>query len=356
MQLQVHLFIINRYRFPNPISSKRDPAFFPSRSPARSVLISWTLLAGLFDRGTHQCHVGLQSSASHGLACIGAGVLWQGYRAVGSSQTSAGWQLLHLSWCKCQLKARSSHALLETASLEGKQMNEGRTLGDVCWSSCRPTEMTLKSSAVLPPELCSRLVGTFSLQLPLPGLSSLGCPVPQPGAGLHPPSTCRHSMEVRLEQSQSRKLGFFLDSWVNCVQLWAGAWSHSTGKQTLLCWWGEDGEASPCEGIFSSFAISAHSSLHIEGFILVLIHFQRKASINEICTWLCFKCPWGQYYCHCVWKPHRCQRTSTQQDCTTRCFGGGDEWLENRWWNGNWFSETASPFAIPMAAINAVFS
>lgn len=153
---------------------------------------------------------------------------------------------------------------------------------------------------------------------------------------------------VRLQQSQRRKLGFFLESLVNCDHPWAGT-------RSPFCWWGIGTKANSCEGIFSAFAISARSPLQIEGFILVLIHFQRKWNINKIVTYFHFRHLWQHHYCHCIWKPHLCQRTSAQWDSVTWHFTGGAEQLENRWQKGNRFSGAAPPFTILTAAINAVF-
>lgn len=140
------------------------------------------------------------------------------------------------------------------------------------------------------PHSCAAIYwGPCPWKCPCWGCPGLGHPVPWTGAGLWPPSTCRHSMKGRLEQTQNRKLGFF-QSLVIRVHVWAGAWTHATEKEILLYWCGRDKEANPCEGIFSPFvisacspfAISASSPLLIEGFILVLIRFQRKLNINKI--------------------------------------------------------------------------
>lgn len=58
MQLQLHLFIIHRCRFTNPVSSKRDPTLFPSPCAGWSARISCRMSAGLSDRGTHKAPVG----------------------------------------------------------------------------------------------------------------------------------------------------------------------------------------------------------------------------------------------------------------------------------------------------------
>lgn len=143
---------MNRYRFPNPISSRRHHSFFPSHS--------WLQCPHQLDsvsRALSQGHPpGLHRPSKVSVACVHAGFLWQTYKAVGRSQTSTGRQLLHLNGYKCQLKTRS---FLHVSA---------------------PTRIVLAHC--------------------------LG------GTGLEPPSIWRHSTKVRLKQNQSRKLGVLLVS------------------------------------------------------------------------------------------------------------------------------------------------
>lgn len=192
---------------------------------------------------------------------------------------------------------------------------KGRTLGSMCWSSCRLTGIRIKtwgSFAVLSPRLCSHLLKNA------PALAVLTWPPPAPGRS-RTAATLILQTQHRGEPGSSP--GFF--------RLFGVIFPHVSWHPNPL-----NGRANPGVlpgGEMQKQTLWAHHppllflsccALQIEAFILVLVGFQRKLNINKIATQVHFKCPWRHHYCCCFWKPCCCQRTPAQRDWATQCFTG----------------------------------
>lgn len=144
---------------------------------------------------------------------------------------------------------------------------------------------------------------------------------------------CSDSMEVRLEQSQNRKLCFW---WILSIREHGPKAMQWEANPALLM--GRKCRSRTLWGHPLSFWYLCTLSFADRGVYLGLDAFQRNVNANKIITKLCFKFPWGQYCCCHVWKPNLCQRMSMQQYLLTcpllrRCRAIRKQMVERKLWS-----------------------